>query len=176
MANVLVQNRVSTATPKLPEEVKRQGIEVTVFSLKLPREGRFHEKLARVQAEVVYVPDRGPADLLRHLAERRAELSSRRDLVLDLLWEELGTGAPDARALGKAVEEFHGEGLLFEGAFLPLDLGAGGFTGPRLLPPAALGAVRIKPRWARPDLVTITTGQCHLCILRDHAHGLPVSA
>lgn len=28
MANVLVQNRVSTATPRLPEEVKRQGVKV----------------------------------------------------------------------------------------------------------------------------------------------------
>ena len=34
---------------------------------------------------------------------------------------------------GYGVEEFHDEGLLFEGAFLPLDLGAGGVTlvGPR---------------------------------------------
>jgi hypothetical protein len=50
------------------------------------------------------------------------------------LYEEVIDGA-NAIPQGYAIEEFHEEGILFEGAFAPLDIGAASFTsfGPRLI-------------------------------------------
>lgn len=39
-------------------ELERQGVEVTVFSLNKPNEGRFHPALARLRAPVYYLDDR----------------------------------------------------------------------------------------------------------------------
>ncbi|MEZ5064338.1 MAG: glycosyltransferase family 4 protein [bacterium] len=86
-------------------ELERAGVQVTVFSLKTPREGRFHEKLARVRADVVYVPDRGPAELVKLLAARQGELAMRRERILDQFWNDISGGRePDTRPLGQAIE------------------------------------------------------------------------
>lgn len=38
-------------------ELERQGVEVRVYALMRPNDGRFHASLARVRAQVVYVPE-----------------------------------------------------------------------------------------------------------------------
>ena len=38
-------------------ELERQGIDVRIYSLMRPNDGRFHASLARVRAPVVYVPE-----------------------------------------------------------------------------------------------------------------------
>jgi len=44
-------------------ELERQGVEVRIFSLLKPNDGRFHASLAKVQAKVSYLPER-PMDEL----------------------------------------------------------------------------------------------------------------
>ncbi len=86
--------------PKLSEtfivneilEMERVGAQVTIFSLRLPNEGRFHRKLAQVAAHVVHLPAASPAactDLL--LAHAPAFRSGRRELG-ELLWSALESG------------------------------------------------------------------------------------
>ncbi len=78
-----------------------------------------------------------PALLLRQgLANRSGQLGRNLSLhpalgVLGLFPDEIHGAASIPQ--GYSIEEFHDEGLLFEGAFVPLDLGAGGITflGPR---------------------------------------------
>lgn len=38
-------------------ELERQGVEVRIFSLHKPNDGRFHARLAKVQAKVTYLPE-----------------------------------------------------------------------------------------------------------------------
>ena len=38
-------------------ELERQGVDVRIYSLRKPDDGRFHAKLARVKANVVYTPE-----------------------------------------------------------------------------------------------------------------------
>lgn len=55
--------------------VEELGASVHVFSLRLPVDGRFHERLAQVQAPVTYLPHRlKPRELWALLGERRADL------------------------------------------------------------------------------------------------------
>ncbi|HFQ92547.1 MAG TPA: colanic acid biosynthesis glycosyltransferase WcaL [Anaerolineae bacterium] len=37
-------------------ELERQGVDVTIYSLRMPDDGRFHAKLAQVKAPVIYAP------------------------------------------------------------------------------------------------------------------------
>ncbi len=49
-------------------ELERQGVEVSIASLKKPSDGRFHESISRVQAPVDYIPEHiveSPAKTLR---------------------------------------------------------------------------------------------------------------
>lgn len=39
-------------------ELERQGVEVSIFSLNKPNEGRFHPALARLKAQIIYLDDR----------------------------------------------------------------------------------------------------------------------
>lgn len=41
-------------------ELERQGVDVRIYSLGKPDDGRFHPSLARVKANVVYVPQYPP--------------------------------------------------------------------------------------------------------------------
>lgn len=73
-------------------ELERQGARVTVFSLRLPHEGRFHEKLARVAADVVYLPAMTTHDLAAFAVERAAELAPVRMRLGGALWDILASG------------------------------------------------------------------------------------
>lgn len=53
-------------------ELERQGVDLKIFSLRKPDDGRFHAKLARVRAPVVYLPEYLPADVGHILAAQRA--------------------------------------------------------------------------------------------------------
>lgn len=78
-------------------ELERQGARVTVFSLRLPEEGRFHEKLARVAADVVYLPALTTHDLAAFAVERAAELAPARRRLGGALWDIVSSG--DVRRL-----------------------------------------------------------------------------
>lgn len=83
--------------------LEARGVAVTIFALRVPTEGRFHEKLARVRADVVYLPDRTAADLLGLIAGHRDTLSPVRERLGELLWQELD-GEPSIRSLGKGLD------------------------------------------------------------------------
>lgn len=73
-------------------ELERQGGRVTVFSLRLPQEGRFHEKLARVAADVVYVPALTTHDLAVFATDNAAELAPARERLGNALWDIMASG------------------------------------------------------------------------------------
>lgn len=73
-------------------ELERQGARVTVFSLRVPQEGRFHEKLARVRADVVYLPAPTVQESLELVAAHAPGLASVRDRLGATLWEILESG------------------------------------------------------------------------------------
>ncbi|MBI5649049.1 MAG: glycosyltransferase [Chloroflexi bacterium] len=54
-------------------ELERQGVDVRIYSLRKPDDGRFHASLARVRAPVIYLPEYLPADLGRVLSAQRAQ-------------------------------------------------------------------------------------------------------
>ncbi|HMB69257.1 MAG TPA: glycosyltransferase [bacterium] len=73
-------------------ELERQGARVTVFSLRVPQEGRFHEKLARVAADVVYLPALTTHDVAALATDRAAELAPARERLGGALWDILASG------------------------------------------------------------------------------------
>lgn len=86
-------------------ELERQGARVTVFSLRPAREGRFHRRLADVAAEVLYLPSRGPADLLSQIGAQRDGLRGSRRTLGELFWEEIERDEnPSIRGLGHALD------------------------------------------------------------------------
>ncbi len=52
-------------------ELERQGVDVRIYSLRKPDDGRFHARLARVRANVVYVPQYPQMEPDRILAAHR---------------------------------------------------------------------------------------------------------
>jgi glycosyltransferase involved in cell wall biosynthesis len=52
-------------------ELERRGVDVRIYSLRKPDDGRFHAGLARVKAPVVYLPEYLPAEAGRVLAAQR---------------------------------------------------------------------------------------------------------
>lgn len=52
-------------------ELERQGVDVRVYSLRKPDDGRFHAKLAQVKAEVIYVPTYPQLEVERITAAHR---------------------------------------------------------------------------------------------------------
>jgi len=54
-------------------ELEQQGVDVRIYSLRKPDDGRFHANLARVRAPVIYLPEYLPADLGRVLSAQRAQ-------------------------------------------------------------------------------------------------------
>lgn len=67
-------------------ELERQGVDVRIYSLRKPDDGRFHANLARVRAPVVYLPDN--------------------------LWSERGRVSAAHRALAQANPSRYGRVLL----------------------------------------------------------------
>jgi len=53
-------------------ELERQGVDVHIYSLRKPDDGRFHANLARVRAPVIYLPEYLPAEPGRVFAAHRA--------------------------------------------------------------------------------------------------------
>ncbi|GAB4145722.1 MAG: glycosyltransferase family 4 protein [Candidatus Promineifilaceae bacterium] len=70
-------------------ELERQGVDVRIYSLRKPDDGRFHASLARVKANVVYVPQYPQMELERVRAAH----------------EFLATARPAAYADGRAYAE-----------------------------------------------------------------------
>ena len=60
-------------------ELERRGVELTIFSLKKPDEGRFHPQIARLRAPVIYLEDVASRKGLAALARSWPMLRSRRD-------------------------------------------------------------------------------------------------
>jgi glycosyltransferase involved in cell wall biosynthesis len=85
-------------------ELERQGARVTVFSLRLPREGRFHSQLAQVAADVHYLPDLSPGEVLRRLAAAGDGGAPDRVRLGDLAWDEIAReGSRGIRHVGQAL-------------------------------------------------------------------------
>ncbi len=53
-------------------ELERQGMDVRIYSLRKPDDGRFHANLARIRASVTYLPEYLPAEWPRVFAAQRA--------------------------------------------------------------------------------------------------------
>jgi len=66
-------------------ELERRGVEVTIFSLKKPNEGRFHPQVSEVKASVYYLDELEPKKGWAVLAEHWPTLSPRRAQLWKLL-------------------------------------------------------------------------------------------
>ncbi|MGQ0723334.1 MAG: glycosyltransferase [Candidatus Eiseniibacteriota bacterium] len=85
-------------------QLEQRGARVTVYSLNPPREGRFHEKLARVQAEVTYLPNLTTHELLELLAANPAALREIRGRLAEAVWQVIERGDVERMKLvAKAV-------------------------------------------------------------------------
>jgi len=81
--------------------LEERGVRVTVLALRRPAEPRFHEKLARVRAEVLYAPEVRPSSLLEFLAARRGDLAGLETKISAMFWAALR--ADDADGLAALV-------------------------------------------------------------------------
>ncbi len=68
-------------------ELERRGVEVTIFSLKKPNEGRFHPQVAEVNAPVYYLDELEPKKGWALMAENWPTLAPRRAQLWKLLEE-----------------------------------------------------------------------------------------
>ncbi len=75
-------------------ELERRGVEITIFSLKKPNEGRFHPQVSEVKAPVYYLDDLEPKKGWSMLAENWPALSSRRSELWRLLEELIPQNDP----------------------------------------------------------------------------------
>lgn len=73
-------------------ELERQGVDVRIYSLHKPDDGRFHASLARVQAPVVYVPQYPLMEAGRVFAAHRALFQVDRSRYLRTLAYALSRG------------------------------------------------------------------------------------
>ncbi len=70
-------------------ELERSGVQVTVFSLKRPNEGRFHRQLSQLQAPVVYLDELDPRKWGSWLSKRWNTVRENKDELWKLMDEEL---------------------------------------------------------------------------------------
>ncbi|MGH8003437.1 MAG: glycosyltransferase family 4 protein [Limisphaerales bacterium] len=80
-------------------ELERRGVEVTIFSLKKPNEGRFHPQVAEVKAPVFYLDELEPKKGWAVLVEVWPTLSSRRAQLWKLLEELVPQNDPQLMEL-----------------------------------------------------------------------------
>ncbi|MEW5794826.1 MAG: glycosyltransferase family 4 protein [Candidatus Zixiibacteriota bacterium] len=73
-------------------ELERLGVEVTIFSLKKPNEGRFHPQLTSLQARVLYLEDLDPKKWTKWISEEWPTLSQMRDSLWLLMDEAIQSG------------------------------------------------------------------------------------
>ena len=70
-------------------ELERQGMEVRIYSLKLPNDGRFHGVVARVKAPVTYVPSVVAANFRDFLTPHWRVFNWNRRRYLKTLWRTI---------------------------------------------------------------------------------------
>ncbi|MEW5989149.1 MAG: glycosyltransferase [Chloroflexota bacterium] len=73
-------------------ELERQGVDVRIYSLRKPDDGRFHASLARVKAGVVYAPQYPLAEWRRVYTAHRALFQADRRRYLSVLRYTLSRG------------------------------------------------------------------------------------
>ncbi|MFQ5600772.1 MAG: glycosyltransferase family 4 protein [Candidatus Krumholzibacteriia bacterium] len=73
-------------------ELERRGVEVVIFSLLKPNEGRFHAQIATLKAQVFYLEGLDPRRWSTWLLEEWPALSTRAPMMWDLLGEALERG------------------------------------------------------------------------------------
>ncbi len=78
-------------------ELERRGVELTIFSLKKPDEGRFHPQLSRLRAPVVYLEDVASKKGLAALAGSWPAIRPHRDQAWTTL--DRAFSQPDGQAL-----------------------------------------------------------------------------
>lgn len=78
-------------------ELERRGVELVVFSLRKPDEGRFHPQLSRLRAPVVYLEDVASRKGLAALAQSWPALRPQRDQAWEVL--DRAFAQPDTQAL-----------------------------------------------------------------------------
>ncbi|MEW5901669.1 MAG: glycosyltransferase, partial [Acidobacteriota bacterium] len=71
-------------------ELERQGLEVEIFSILPPTEGRFHPRLAKLRAGIRYLPTSGYLEFWNSLRQTRARLQHRKRAYGQALWHALG--------------------------------------------------------------------------------------
>jgi colanic acid/amylovoran biosynthesis glycosyltransferase len=72
-------------------ELERQGVDISIFSLKKPNEGRFHPGVARVSAPVIYLEDLEPKKWWSWLAAEWSALAPHTPGLWSLLEQEIPT-------------------------------------------------------------------------------------
>lgn len=70
-------------------ELERQGMDIRIFSLKLPNDGRFHADVAHVKAPVTYVPPVVGAHARDYLAPHWRVFTWNRRRYLTILWRAI---------------------------------------------------------------------------------------
>ncbi len=85
-------------------EMERQGADITILSLRRPAESRFHEKLARVKAGVIYAPEIRSTKWMDFLKQHLPQVAGRESIVSDHFWGALRSGDDEGiAALAAAV-------------------------------------------------------------------------
>ncbi len=90
--------------PKLSEtfilhemlELERQGVEVVVYALGLPDEGKFHRAVCQLRAPVHYVGAGKSSELAAALVQHQPMLRERSEAIFDALFATLAHGDRDA--------------------------------------------------------------------------------
>ncbi len=73
-------------------ELERNGVEVTIFSIKKPNEGRFHSQLSSLKAKVIYLDELDPKKWPTWIGERWVSLRCSQDAIWTLMDEALQHG------------------------------------------------------------------------------------
>jgi glycosyltransferase involved in cell wall biosynthesis len=92
-------------------ELERQGVNVRIYSLHKPSDGRFHASLARVQAQVIYVPEYPVAEPGKFWAAHRALFQNNRARYWRILRQAL---AAKSQALDARLKHFLKAGFIAE--------------------------------------------------------------
>lgn len=72
-------------------ELERQGLEIEIFSILPPTEGRFHPRLAKLRAGIRYLPTSNYPEFWNNLRRNRARLKRRKKGYGRALWHALAS-------------------------------------------------------------------------------------
>jgi colanic acid/amylovoran biosynthesis glycosyltransferase len=70
-------------------ELERQGLEVEIFSILPPTEGRFHPHLSKLRAGIHYIPNPGYSDFWNRMRQIQARVQQHRKGYGQALWHAL---------------------------------------------------------------------------------------